>query len=122
MPLKIFKSLQAGDILFIDSTHVMKTGSDVCFELFEILPCLAPGVLVHFHDIFWPFEYPRLWAVEENRSWNELYAVRALLSRSNKLRILLFNDYLAQLERAMIETTYPQFLRDTGSALWLQKL
>jgi hypothetical protein len=67
------------NVLFIDSTHVLRTGSDVCFELFEILPRLSPGVLVHIHDMFWPFEYPRSWVVEENRSWNELYAVRAFL-------------------------------------------
>ena len=73
VPLSILDALQADDILFIDSTHVLRTGSDLCFELFEILPRLSP-ILVHFHDMFWPFEYPRSWVVEENRSWNELYA------------------------------------------------
>jgi len=66
-------------------------------------------------------EYSRQWAVEENRSWNELYAVRAFLSYNKALRIVLFNDYLAKLERGMIEATYPQFLRSTGGALWLQR-
>ena len=61
VPVATFEALEAGDILFIDSTHVLRTGSDVCFELFEVLPRLASGVLVHFHDMFWPFEYPRLW-------------------------------------------------------------
>ncbi|MEQ1935159.1 MAG: class I SAM-dependent methyltransferase, partial [Fimbriimonadaceae bacterium] len=121
VPLTIFGELQAGDILFIDSTHVLRTGSDVCFELFEILPRLAPGVVVHFHDMFWPFEYPRFWAVDENRSWNELYAVRAFLSYNSKWRIMLFNDYLAKLERPMIEATYPKFLRNSGGALWLRR-
>jgi hypothetical protein len=119
VPLSIFDALQAGDILFIDSTHVMRTGSDVCFELFEILPRLSRGVLVHFHDMFWPFEYPRSWSVDENRSWNELYAVRAFLTYNDAWRIVLFNDYLAKLERPMIEATYPQFLHNTGGALWL---
>ena len=59
----MFEVLEAGDILFINSTHVLRTGSDVCFELFEVLPRLASGVFVHFHDMFWPFEYPRKWAV-----------------------------------------------------------
>jgi hypothetical protein len=119
VPLSIFDALRAGDILFIDSTHVMRTGSDVCFELFEILPRLSCGVLVHFHDMFWPLEYPRSWAVDENRSWNELYGVRALLTHNDRWRIALFNDYLARLERSMIEATYPQFLRNSGGALWL---
>lgn len=64
--LEIFESLEAGDFLFIDSTHVMKTGSDVCHELFNILPILKPGVFIHFHDIFWPFEYISNWALEQN--------------------------------------------------------
>jgi Methyltransferase domain len=122
VPLSAFDELQAGDILFIDSTHVLRTGSDVCFELFEILPRLVAGVIVHFHDMFWPFEYPRLWAVEENRSWNELYAVRAFLLQNNNWRIMLFNDYLGKLERPMIEATYPRFLRNPGGALWLQRI
>jgi Methyltransferase domain len=121
VPLETFDALQAGDILFIDSTHVMRTGSDVCFELFEVLPRLSQGVLVHFHDMFWPFEYPRAWAVDENRSWNELYAVRAFLTNNDTWRIVLFNDYLTRLERPMIEVTYPQFLRNSGGALWLMR-
>jgi hypothetical protein len=121
VPLAVFEALEAGDILFVDSTHVMRTGSDVCFELFEIMPRLSRGVLVHIHDMFWPFEYPRHWVVDENRSWNELYAVRAFLSYNDTWRIVLFNDYLAKLERTMIEATCPQFMRNTGGALWLQR-
>jgi hypothetical protein len=121
VPLEIFNTLEAGDILLIDSTHILRTGSDVCFELFEILPRLACGVLVHIHDMFWPFEYPRSWAVDDNRSWNELYAVRAFLTNNDAWRIVMFNDYLAKLEREMIEATYPAFLRNSGGALWLQR-
>src|SRR5262245_24336293 len=121
VPLQTFDQLSEGDVLFIDSTHVLRTGSDVCRELLEILPRLAPGVLVHLHDMFWPFEYPRAWAVDENRSWNELYAVRAVLPNNDPWRVLLFNDYLAKLERPMIERTFPDFLRNTGGALWLQR-
>src|SRR5450759_218780 len=119
--LDTFESLRVGDVLFIDSTHVLRTGSDVCYELFEILPRLAPGVLVHFHDMFWPFEYPRSWVVEENRSWNELYAVRAFLTDNAHWRVAMFNDYMAKLERDLIESTYPKFNRNSGGALWIQK-
>jgi len=66
-------TLEANDILFIDSTHVAKAGSDVNFHLFEVLPNLAPDVLIHFHDVFYPFEYPESWFFDENRSWNENY-------------------------------------------------
>jgi hypothetical protein len=68
VPIALFEALGPGDILFIDSSHVLRTGSDVCFELFEILPALKSGVLVHIHDMFWPFEYPASWVLGENRS------------------------------------------------------
>jgi hypothetical protein len=120
-PLEIFEELGSGDVLFIDSTHVLRPGSDVCFELFQILPRLAKGVLVHFHDMFWPFEYPKGWIVEENRSWNELYAVRAFLICNEAWEVVMFNDYMATFESALIEATYPAFLRNPGGALWLQR-
>jgi len=121
VPVGKFESLRVGDILFIDSSHVLRTGSDVCYELFNILPNLASGVLVHFHDIFWPFEYPRQWVIEERRSWNELYAVRAFLTNNAEWKIIMFNDYMAKLEASLIEHTNPLFLRNSGGALWLQK-
>ena len=122
VPIETFLELEAGDFLFIDSTHVLRTGSDVCFELFEILPRLAPGVFVHFHDMFWPFEYPPAWVVGENRSWNEAYAVRAFLSHNPLWRVIFFNDYFTQFEYSTIEATYPNFLRNPGGALWLRRL
>ena len=75
----LFESLRGGDVLFIDSSHVAKTGSDVNFLFFEALPRLAPGVLVHVHDIFLPHDYPKEWVLVENRSWNEQYLLQALL-------------------------------------------
>jgi predicted O-methyltransferase YrrM len=121
VPLEIFDTLKPDDILFIDSTHVLKTGSDVCFELFEILPRLVPGVLVHLHDMFWPFEYPRFWVIDENRSWNEIYAIRAFLMHNSAWDIIMFNDYLAKLEKEMLEETWPSFLQNPGGALWLRR-
>ena len=91
--LEIFKSLQAGDILFVDSTHVVKTGSDVNYILFEILPFIKCGVLIHFHDIFYPFEYPRDW-VFKGFGWNEAYFLKAFLMNNNKFEIKCFTDYL----------------------------
>ena len=119
--LTLFDSLEANDILFIDSTHVLKTGSDVCIELFEILPRLASGVVVHVHDMFWPFEYPRVWAVEENRSWNELQAMRAFLYENRAWDILWFTDFMARADRALIEAGCPRILRNVGGALWLRR-
>lgn len=120
-PIEMFTRLRANDILFIDSTHVMKAGSDVCFELFEILPRIASGVVVHFHDIFWPFEYPRSWVVDDNRSWNELYGLRAFLTSNDEWELVFFNDYFAKFDRKIIERDYPEFLNNTGGAFWIRK-
>ncbi|MGD9657464.1 MAG: hypothetical protein AB7U61_07450 [Methylocystis sp.] len=97
-------------------------GSDVCYELFEILPTLAPGVVVHFHDIFWPSEYPSLWAVDDNRSWNEIYALRALLTDNPKWRIKMFNDYMCKRARSVVYETYPRFFGNSGGAIWIEKI
>jgi hypothetical protein len=121
-PLELFEELDEGDILFIDSTHILATGSDVCFELFEILPRLAQGVLVHFHDVFWPFEYPHEWAVIENRSWNELYGLRAFLTDNPRWRVVFFNNYFACHAGRLIESTFPIFLTNSGGAFWLVRV
>jgi predicted O-methyltransferase YrrM len=120
-PLELFTQLEANDVLFIDSTHVLKTGSDVAFELFEVLPRLAPGVLVHIHDIGWPFEYSRKWVVEENRSWNEAYALRAFLTFNRRFDILFFNDYMRRAHSDEIERAAPWFLANCGASIWLQR-
>ena len=99
VPLTTFDKLEENDILFINSTHVIKTGSDVVCELFEILPRLRSGVVVHFHDVFYPFEYPRDWIAKFNFSWNELFALRAFLIGNRDWEILFFNDYFVRMER-----------------------
>jgi hypothetical protein len=121
VPVTTFDQLEAGDVLFIDSTHVLRTGSDVAFELFEVLPRLRSGVLVHIHDMFWPFEYPEQWSLDEGRGWNELYAVRAFLAGNSDWDIVMFNDCLKWLEEPLIEATCPDFLRNAGGALWLRR-
>ena len=80
VPLDVFLALGDGDVLFIDSSHVCRIGSDVQFEFLEVLPRLAPGVLVHVHDIFLPVEYPRSWVEAEKRFWNEQYVLQAFLA------------------------------------------
>ncbi len=93
VPLSNFEILEKGDILFIDSSHVCKTGSDVNFLYFEVLPRLKSGVLVHVHDIFLPLEYPREWVLEENRSWNEQYLLRALLMYSDSFQVFFGSNF-----------------------------
>jgi len=115
-----FDALEAGDILFVDSTHVCKAGSDVNFILFEILPRLDSGVHVHFHDVYYPFEYPKDWVLG-GRNWNEAYLLRAFLQYNTEFTITCFNSYLGQIHPEWFQDTYPMFLRRPSSSLWLKK-
>jgi hypothetical protein len=119
--LDIFAQLQGNDVLFVDSTHVSKIGSDVNRIVFDILPTLASGVYIHFHDIFYPFEYPRHW-VYEGRAWNELYILRAFLQYNQSFRVVCFNTFLAEFHRDFFSEHMPLCLKNPGGSLWLQKL
>jgi predicted O-methyltransferase YrrM len=119
--LDLFRSLGPGDILFIDSSHVLKTGSDVHYELFHILPALCAGVVIHFHDIQFPFEYPDRW-IQDSYSWNEIYAVRAFLAYNNSFRIRFWGSCFARLRTGTVAQIAPQFLRNSGGSLWIEKV
>jgi Methyltransferase domain len=120
LPITVFDKLERGDFLFIDSSHVAKFGSDVTHLMFEVLPRLASGVIVQFHDIMWPFEYPRPWIVE-GRAWNEAYLVRAFLQYNDAFQILLFNNYAGYCLTQLVKELMPRFLENKGGSLWLQK-
>ena len=117
--LEPFRALRANDILFIDSTHVLKTGSDVHYELFHILPVLQPGVLVHFHDCRFPFEYPPSFIFEKNYSWNEAYALRAFLMWNNRFQVYFWNTLFTASFPALVRQTFPSMMRNPGSSIWL---
>lgn len=117
----MFETLETNDILFIDSTHVSKVDSDVNFIFFEILPRLKIGVVVHFHDVFYPFEYPREW-VNEGRAWNELYLLRVLLQRPSAYKILFFQDMMFHKHRRFYADYMPLCLENGGGNLWLRKV
>jgi predicted O-methyltransferase YrrM len=119
--LSVFERLGAGDMLFIDSSHVAKAGSDVNFLIFEVLPRLAPGVLVHFHDVWYPFEYPRVW-LDEGRAWNESYLIRAFLMFNPAFQVALFNQYLARFHHDYLAEAMPLYLKDKGGSLWLRRV
>lgn len=84
----VFEGLSANDILFIDSSHVIRPQGDVLFEYLELLPKLRSGVLVHIHDIFTPQDYPEDWVVDQVKQWNEQYLLEAFLSFNNQFRVL----------------------------------
>lgn len=121
VPVAEFDALGPNDILFIDSSHVSKIGSDVNFLLFTVLPRLRRGVLVHFHDIFYPFEYPLAWA-REGRAWNELYLLRAFLQYNAAFEIVFFNSYLAQEFPEDVGTHLPLMKINPGGSIWLRRI
>jgi hypothetical protein len=121
VPLCLFRELKENDILFIDSTHVSKIGSDVNYIIHEILPCLDDGVYVHFHDIFYNFEYPKEWILE-GRAWNEQYILRAFLECNDSFKIILFNTYLEYFYKEKLIDDFPLVFKNTGGSLWIRKV
>jgi len=120
--LDLFNSLNRNDFLFIDSSHVVKTGSELNTLLFEVLPTLKAGVKIHFHDIFFPFEYPKKWVLKENRSWNEAYFLRTFLMYNNQFEITLFNSFIETFYKDWLLNNMPLCSKSNGSSLWLSKL
>ena len=123
VPLREFSRLEAGDVLFIDSSHVAKTGSDVNHLYFEVLPRLAPGVRIHVHDIFLPHDYPQDWAVTDNRSWNEQYLLRALLMYSKAFRVVFGCSYAFHRfpEEVRAALALPSAAAFGGGSFWMEK-
>jgi predicted O-methyltransferase YrrM len=119
--LEMFDGLGANDILFIDSSHVSKVGSDVNHIFFNILPRLHSGVFIHFHDIFYPFEYPLDW-VYEGRAWNEAYLLRAFLQYNQQFEIQLFNTFIDWFHKEKYFSEMPLVQKNTGGSIWLKKL
>lgn len=121
VPLHVFESLQANDLLFVDSSHVLKAGSDLYFLFFEVLPRLANGVIVHFHDIFYPFDYKTDW-LSDGRYWNEAYFLRAFLAYNSEWRIRFFNSYIGEQYREFLLEKMPLCLGDTGGSLYIERV
>ena len=121
-PEEIFLDLSPSDILFIDGSHISKTGSDVNHLFLRILPRLPRGVLVHVHDISLPFEYPRYWSQVELCYWNEQYVLAALLANSTKFEILVGVYYLQRADIDSLKPFVPAVPNVTagGGSLWLR--
>lgn len=128
VPDDVFLALGEDDILFIDSSHVAKAGSDVVHLVSNVLPRLAKGVIVHVHDVLWPFEYPRSW-IDEGRAWNEAYVVRAFLEFNSAFRIVYFNSYMAVHHEELLARTLPLAVAKPSdpaapgnTSLWLRRV
>jgi Methyltransferase domain len=116
--LAVFERLEAGDICFYDGSHCVRTGSDVNWFVFEVLPRLAPGVWVHVHDIFLPDDYEDRWILDEGLSWNEQYLIQAFLMHNDAYEVRIANHLLGADAREPGDSSR----RDNGGSLWLEKL
>jgi len=122
----IVTDLGENDVLFIDSSHVVKTGSDVHFEMTELLPRLRRGVIVHFHDVFYPFEYHKKWVLDDNKSWNEAYYLQAFLMYNGAFKTIFLNHYFAETYAPVMLQSLPVSIVDRirlnpGGGLWLKR-
>ncbi len=115
-----FACLEADDILFIDSSHAVKFGSDVCYEFLDLLPQLRSGVWIHVHDIFFPHDYPAEWLLERRLALNEQYLLEAFLAFNNSFTPQLANYWLC-LDHA--DAAARLWSNDTrASSFWMKRV
>jgi hypothetical protein len=119
--LEFFSQLASGDVLFIDSSHTVKIGGDVNYLFLEVLPRLRPGVIVHVHDIFLPFEYRRDWVLDEFRFWTEQYILQAFLTFNSEFEVLLANSYLNHYHQQELKTAFPGLSSWAGGSFWMRR-
>lgn len=123
-PPALFDRLRMNDILFIDSSHVLRPQGDVTHLYLSVLPRLSPGVIVHVHDIFTPRDYPDKW-VREGRLWNEQYILEAFLSGNDRFRVLMALNMMAHDHPEALATACPVLLRHPWhepGAFWFQRI
>ena len=120
VPLSEFAELGEGDILFVDTTHTVKLGSDVNYLILDVLPTLKTGVIVHFHDIFLPWEYPRRWFEEMDYFWAEQYLLQAFLTFNDEFDVLLPAQAVAREYPQRLQRVIPSFGPGVSpAAFWL---
>jgi hypothetical protein len=123
VPLSEFEALRDGDVLFVDTTHVVKIGSEVNRIILEVLPALASGVIVHVHDIYLPWEYPREFIDERNFFWNEQYLLQAFLAFNSRFEVLFGTHALARRYPDELAGLLPSgALGRHPSSLWMRRI
>ena len=121
--MELFEALEEGDMLFIDSTHVSKFGSDVNYYMFTILPKLKPGVIIHIHDIQFPFDYFKSYILKNHYFWNEQYLVQAFLMYNNSFEIIWCASYMTYKYPELLKKNFPHFnSKRIPTSLYLRKI
>lgn len=120
---EIASQLDAGDILFIDSSHTIVSGGDIPFLFLEVIPRLRTDVLIHVHDIFLPYDYPEEWVCALQRGWNEQYLVHAFLAFNTAFQILWSGSYMWYKQREALISFIPRSINAKGAgSLWFQRI
>ena len=119
LDIEIFSQLEENDILFIDSSHMIRPQGDVLFEYLTILPSLKKGVIVHVHDIFSPFDYPNEWIIDGQCFWDEQYLLEAFLSFNSEYKIIGALNYLKAFHQEALLEKIP--LLDSAGSFWMKK-
>jgi len=115
----LWKDLAAGDIVFVDSSHVFKSGSDVEYEFWHVYPQLASGVFIHIHDIFFPNDYPIEWNLKDSRFWNEQNVLAAVLANSDRYEVVVCDSALHA--AGLVAPLFPSFRGDySPGSIWLR--
>lgn len=117
--------MEAGDILFVDSSRVIRPFGDVLTDFQPIIPKLAGGVLVHGHDIFTPGDYPESWLRRERRLWKEQYLLEVMLTHSQSYRTVLALNWMSHKHPEAVARAFPIMARHAGSqpgAFWFKVL
>ena len=127
--ISLFDKLEKNDILFIDSSHMIKPQGDVLFLFLHVLPKLKPGVLVHIHDIFTPRDYLADWVLVKNRMWNEQYLLEAFLSHNHDFKIISAVNFLRHHHLEALSACCPVMKKQIESgadrepgSFWIQKV
>jgi len=120
VPIEVFTAMTQGDLLLVETSHVVKTGSDVLNVVFRILPRLKLGTIVHVSGVYYPFENPRGW-VFDGRATNETYLWRAFFQNNAQFEILFFGSFLEQFHRAALDKDFPRYGKSRTGGLWFRK-
>ena len=123
VPISEFKRLAENDVLFIDSSHILKIGSNAQYEYLEIKPRLNKGVIVHLHDIFLPAEYPKEWVLKDYRFWNEQYLLQAFLALNDSFEVLWAGSYMHLKHPDKLEASFSSYKRDERwpGSFWIRR-
>ena len=125
LDIKIFKELKKDDILFIDSSHIIRPQGDVLFEIQQILPELNPGVLIHFHDIFTPRDYLDRWIYKEHLLWNEQYLLETFLSFNDRFEVVGSLNYLKHNYWELLSSKCPILSKEKNfepGSFWIRRI